>query len=113
MKKLVESRSLDLIDKAVDLVYEGKIDLAREYVKLAREYSAKGKIKLPIEYKRKFCRRCNVPLVSGITERRRIRRKVLIRTCLICGWIRRYELRENKTNKGSECRSENREKRNY
>jgi ribonuclease P protein subunit RPR2 len=102
MKKLIGSRSLDLIDKAISLVHEGEINLAREYINLAREYSSKGNIKIPIDYKRKFCRRCNTPLVPGITERRRIRKKVLIRTCLICGWIRRYELRENKTSKSSE-----------
>ncbi|EWG07518.1 MAG: RNAse P, Rpr2/Rpp21 subunit [Candidatus Aramenus sulfurataquae] len=96
MKGRILRRAVKLIDDALDLARRGEIELARDYVTLAKEYCSKTRTKLPLNYKRKVCRKCNVPLIPGVTERRRIRGKILIRTCLLCGWTRRYDLRKNK-----------------
>ncbi|BDC18326.1 ribonuclease P protein component 4 [Acidianus sp. HS-5] len=98
-KKALKKRALRLIDDAVKLAEEGNLELARKYVLLAREYSNKGRFKIPIEYKRTFCRKCLTPLIPGRTERIRIKSKILVRSCLICGWIRRYDLRKSKESK--------------
>ncbi|EHP70778.1 RNase P subunit RPR2 [Metallosphaera yellowstonensis MK1] len=90
-RRAVLRRSMELIDRAVRLANEGDLYLARAYVKLAVEYSRKAQVKLPRKYKGMFCRRCFVPLIPGITERRRIKSKILVRTCLLCGWVRRYD----------------------
>ncbi len=95
MRGKVLRRAIKLIQDAEALVRMGKLDLARDYVTLAKEYCSKTRTNLPLDYKRRTCRKCNVPLIPGITERRRIRKKTLIRTCLLCGWTRRYELRKN------------------
>ncbi|MCY0860447.1 MAG: ribonuclease P [Sulfolobaceae archaeon] len=84
---------------AEELARQGEIELARKYVKYAIVYSRKTKTKIPLEFKRKFCRKCYVPLIPGLTERRRIKSKILVRTCLICGWVRRYPLRNKGVNK--------------
>ena len=98
-KKTLKKRALRLIDDAVKLAEEGNLELARKYISLAREYSNKGRFKIPLEYKRKFCRKCLTPLIPGKTERVRIKSKILVRSCLICGWIRRYDLRKSKEGK--------------
>ncbi len=97
-KKALKKRALKLIDDAVKLAEEGDLELARKYILLAREYSNKGRFKIPLEYKRKFCRKCLTPLIPGKTERIRIKSKILVRSCIICGWIRRYDLRKSKEN---------------
>lgn len=98
-KKTLKKRTLKLINDATKLAEEGNLELARKYIMLAREYSNKGRFKIPLEYKRKFCRKCLTPLIPGKTERIRIKSKILVRSCLICGWIRRYDLRKNKESK--------------
>ncbi|MEM0174258.1 MAG: ribonuclease P protein component 4 [Sulfolobaceae archaeon] len=85
-----------LILQAEELARSGELELSREYIKLALVYSSKTHVKIPLKLKRKFCRKCKTPLIPGLTERRRIRGKVLIRTCICCGWIRRYVLRRYK-----------------
>ncbi|QIW24924.1 ribonuclease P [Sulfolobus sp. S-194] len=99
--KIYKKRSLQLIRLAIELAKNNNIELARMYIKLALLYSRKLRFKIPIEYKRLFCRKCFTPLIIGVTERRRIKNKVLVRTCLYCGWTRRYKLQYKTTNKKS------------
>jgi len=88
-----------LILQAKELARKGDYELSRKYIELALTYSSKTKVKIPLHLKRQFCRRCKIPLIVGVTERRRIRGKILIRTCIVCGWIRRYDLRHKIRNK--------------
>ena len=100
-KDKIRNRIIWLIQQSIILAKDGNLELAREYVKLAVMYSRKGRVKIPLRYKRLFCRKCYTPLIIGLTERRRIRSKILIRTCLICNWQRRYVLtRAKKVDKG-------------
>ncbi|WP_084739875.1 ribonuclease P protein component 4 [Sulfuracidifex tepidarius] len=105
-------RIYELLDMAIQEVKRGNVELGRKYVMLAVEYSRKNSLKIPIEYKRKFCRKCFTPLVLGITESRRIHSKTLIRRCNTCNWIRRYDLRRtDKKGKSITSGNKNREKR--
>nr|WP_221290493.1 ribonuclease P protein component 4 [Stygiolobus caldivivus] len=92
-------RAIELIDLAIKEAEKNELDLARRYVSLAVNYANKYKFKLPLKYKRKFCRKCFTPLIPGLTERRRIKNKVIVVSCVCCGWIRRYPVK--KTDKGS------------
>jgi len=99
--KIYKKRAIQLIKLALELTKNNDIDLARRYVRLALLYSRKIGFKIPLEYKRLYCRKCFVPLIVGISERRRIKNKVLVRTCIYCGWTRRYKLQSKATNKES------------
>lgn len=99
--KVYKRRAIELIERAIELTRQGEYELAREYVNLALRYSSKLKFKIPRKYKRLICRKCHIPLIIGLTERRRIKNKVLVRTCLLCGWVRRYQLKRiDKESKG-------------
>lgn len=105
-------RIYELIEMGINEVKKGNVERGRDYVKLAIEYAKKGSIKIPREYKRKYCRNCFVPLVIGITESRRVKSKILIRRCLECNWIRRYELRGlSKESEGISLNAKDRQKR--
>ena len=97
--KIYKKRAIQLIKLAVELAKSNDIELARKYIRLALLYSRKIGFKIPLEYKRLYCRNCFAPLIVGITERRRIKNKVLVRTCIYCGWTRRYKLQYKTTNK--------------
>ncbi|BBD72086.1 ribonuclease P [Sulfodiicoccus acidiphilus] len=89
----LRERAEELMVEAVKLARSGEVELSRKYVRLALTYVAKGRVRLPREMRRSYCRRCFSPLVLGLTESRRVKRKTLIRRCLLCGWVRRYRLR--------------------
>ena len=90
--RIYKKRAIQLIKLALELTRNNDLELARRYIQLASLYSRKMGFKIPLEYKRMYCRKCFVPLIVGVTERRRIKNKVLVRTCMYCGWTRRYEL---------------------
>lgn len=82
--------------KLADRVVETDEALAKRYVDLAFRIAAKARLKLPRRVKRKYCRRCKIPLIPGRTASVRIKRGSgglrLVVTCLRCGYIRRYPL---------------------
>jgi RNase P subunit RPR2 len=85
-KKVTELLSL------AEILAKNDPETAKEVAELAFITSRKLRVRIPRKVKRRFCRRCHVPLIPGVTMRIRIKRKTLVVTCLTCGWIRRYEL---------------------
>lgn len=72
----------------------GRADIASEQVKVAVEYLKRvhGNQREKSALKRQFCRKCYSPFIEGITVRRRVRNRILIVTCLSCGYVRRYPI---------------------
>jgi ribonuclease P protein subunit RPR2 len=71
--------------------------LARRYVEMARRIAMAARIRLPVEYKRRFCRNCNALLVPGDNCRVRVKQRRephLVVTCLSCGFQTRMLLRK-------------------
>ena len=98
------------IDKLFQMMEEMKnkdYELARRYVELARRIAMKYRIKLPKEYKLKFCKKCLYPYKEGRFRVRIAKSRVII-TCLNCGYTKRVPIRpirkkidkENKKGKG-------------
>jgi ribonuclease P protein subunit RPR2 len=68
--------------------------LAKRYVFLAREIAMRQRMRLPRRYRRKFCRVCGSYFVPGDNFRVRISNGNVIYTCLDCGAVRRFPLRQ-------------------
>jgi ribonuclease P protein subunit RPR2 len=86
-------RLLTLSEQAVR---DGREDRARRYVGIARAISAKTRVKMPKE--RMFCRRCNAPLMPGISCTVRLSNHKVTTTCNMCGEVRRHPYtREQRT----------------
>ncbi|MDW8010781.1 MAG: ribonuclease P, partial [Sulfolobales archaeon] len=70
-----------------------RIDRARAYIELGLRILQKSRARKPIYYRRWVCRKCRTPLVPGATSRVRVRGTrsylVVVKKCLICGWINR------------------------
>jgi len=88
--------ALERVERLLDLAWEAwrdDPDRARRYVELARKIAMKGRVRLPRRLKRRFCKRCNAPLIPGETARVRLRTNRMPHvsvTCLECGTIYRY-----------------------
>jgi len=54
------------------------------YVKLARKIGMKVNLRIPMEYKRKFCKHCYSYLKIGVNSRKRIRDGKIIYYCMKC-----------------------------
>ncbi|WP_456482453.1 ribonuclease P protein component 4 [Methanopyrus sp.] len=99
LRKIALERTERLL-KLARTVYHEDPDRARRYVELARRIAMKARVRLPKHLKRSFCKRCNTPLIPGVTARVRLRQNRMPHvsvTCLECGYIYRYPyLREVK-----------------
>lgn len=69
-----------------------KPDIAENAYRIARAISMRARVRMPVELKRYFCRRCGAALTSNnIRVRVRDRRTThVVVTCLRCGFVRRY-----------------------
>jgi ribonuclease P protein subunit RPR2 len=84
----IESRISHLFSEAHD-VREKDPSLASRYVFLARKLSAKAKVRMRREFKRKFCKHCNSYFVPGKNYTVRTTGKTVTYTCKNCGkWMR-------------------------
>ncbi len=73
--------------------------LSSRYVERARKIAMAAKIRLPWEFKRRTCKRCNSLFVYGENCRVRVRQKRephVVITCLSCGWQTRILLRKKR-----------------
>ena len=82
-KKIALERIKTLFAQADNIFSENKA-LANRYVTLARKIAMKVKLRMPREYKRKFCKHCYKYLRSGTNARIRIQRGKVIISCFEC-----------------------------
>ena len=87
VKQIARQRIAILFEQAKNT---GKTNpqLAAQYVKSARKIAMAAKIWLPVEFKRRTCRKCNALFVQGYNCRVRIKQKRephIVITCLNCG----------------------------
>jgi ribonuclease P protein subunit RPR2 len=87
VKQIAKQRILILFVQAKK-VYKTNPKLAMQYVVSARKIAMAAKTRLPNEFKRGTCKKCNSLFVQGINCRVRIKQKRephVVVTCLNCG----------------------------
>lgn len=67
--------------------------LSHRYVELARKIAMKVKVKIPPEFKRRFCKHCYKFLMPGVNARIRIREGKLVVYCRECKKFMRMMLK--------------------
>lgn len=90
IKQIAEER-IEILFKEADKIYKKSIKLANRYIELARKIAMKAKVKIPIPYKRKFCKHCYSYLVPGKTARVRIHKHRVIYYCFKCKKYTRFQ----------------------
>jgi ribonuclease P protein subunit RPR2 len=86
-----------LFDKAREDL-KTRPDRSRRYVQLAFRISMRYNIRLPKTIKRRFCKKCYMYLVPGVSSRLRYGKGILRVSCLNCGHMVRYPM-SKKANK--------------
>ena len=92
MKNVAQQRVAILLKQAEEMFSKDKI-LANRYVALARKIAMKVRLRLPKEYKRRFCKHCYAYLQPGANSRIRIRQGKVIISCLECKNFTRIPLK--------------------
>ena len=67
--------------------------LANRYVKLARKLAMKYKVRIPREFKRKYCKHCYSYLRPPYNARVRIQKGKVVYTCYTCKKFMRFVLK--------------------
>jgi ribonuclease P protein subunit RPR2 len=79
-----------LHDLAREATAGGDVDLAREYVRLARRIAERNRVRLPRRFRRFTCDDCDAYLRPGATARVRLQSGHVAVRCLSCGATKRY-----------------------
>ncbi len=102
VKQIAQQRIQTLFEQAKK-VGRSNPDLAKQYISSARRIAMAARIRLPLEFRRQTCKKCNSLFVQGTNSRVRVKQKRephVVITCLSCGNQTRIMLKpkEQKTN---------------
>ncbi len=95
MRRVASERIRILFDMA-ERMFHRDPRLSDRYVEIARRISMKTHVRIPREYRLRFCKGCGAYLVPGVNCRVRVRSRRephLVVTCMRCGRIIRFPLR--------------------
>lgn len=89
--------------EAVKQLRLNRLDRARRYVEIGLRLLAKAKARKPMPYRRWVCKNCGLPLVPGLSATVRVRGDrryvILVRRCVICGWVSRLPMPRKRSRK--------------
>ncbi len=97
MVQIAKERIEILFDMAEKQALKGRQDRANRYVQLARKIGMRYNVRIPREYRMRYCRKCDSFLLPGENAKYRLNNGKISVTCLNCGHIYRHpHLREKK-----------------
>lgn len=85
--KIGEERIATLTKMSIDALSEGRNDLARRYVELAKKIGMKTKMKMPEGFR--YCKKCLIPLIPGNNCTVRLTGGKVVTRCQDCGALKR------------------------
>jgi ribonuclease P protein subunit RPR2 len=100
--KAIAKQRIQVLFEQAEVVGRVNPELSSRYVASARKIAMAARIRLPWEFKRRTCKRCNTLFVYGENCRVRVRQKRephVVITCLKCGWQTRIPLRKKEEKK--------------
>jgi ribonuclease P protein subunit RPR2 len=101
-RKIANERIEILFRLAEREALRGNSTRANRYASLAAKIGMRYNVRLPREFKRRYCRKCHVFLVPGKNCRVRISRGKVTTTCGECGDVRRIPyVRERRSRRGT------------
>ena len=98
MVVIAKERIALLMREADSAALSGSLDMADRYVEMARRVGMRYNVRIPQEFRRRFCRGCYGYLLPGVTSRNRFNKGNLVTTCTRCGHIARMPLVERPSN---------------
>jgi ribonuclease P protein subunit RPR2 len=99
--KLIAKKRIRVLCEQAYATHKANPKLSCRYIETARRIAMAAKIRLPREYRRRICKRCNTLQAVGINSRVRTRSKRephLVVTCLQCNSKSRIPFRKRQEN---------------
>ncbi|MEM3373924.1 MAG: ribonuclease P protein component 4 [Candidatus Woesearchaeota archaeon] len=93
VKKNAEKWIIRLFELA-EKFFKKEPKLSNRYIQLARKISMKYKVKIPKEFKRRFCKKCYSYLYPGINCRVRLCQSKVVYYCLNCKNFMRFPIKK-------------------
>ena len=93
--KLLAKERINVLFNQANEIFNKDSKLADRYVILARKIAMKARIRIPKEFKRKFCKHCYSYLKPGFNCRVRTRDKKIIYYCMNCKKYTRIAIKRN------------------
>jgi ribonuclease P protein subunit RPR2 len=100
MIRVAHERIGALFSLAENEARRGPSPFPNRYVGLARRIGMRYNVRLPSELREYYCRRCSAHWIEGRTVRTRLRSGRRVRTCLVCGSVRRVPVRARRVPRG-------------
>ena len=88
----IAKQRIKILFSEADKIFSKDKKLANRYVDLARRIAMKSNLRIPKEYKRKFCKHCYSYLKPGKNLRIRTKNKKVVYYCLECKKFMRFPL---------------------
>jgi len=79
---------------AREAALDGRKDLAKRYVEMARAISQKSRLRIPVKYRRQFCRQCNSFFADSSDVRVRLNDGKIVYLCKNCKHFWRLDLKK-------------------
>ena len=100
--KQIARQRIQILFEEAEKIGKTEPQLAMQYVKSPRRIAMAARIRLPAEFKRQTCRKCNALFIQGSNCRVRVKQKRephVVITCLNCGNQTRMLLAKKKEQK--------------
>jgi len=88
-QNLAKERIVGLFEQA-EAVFDEYPAYATRYVSLARKLSTKYKVRIPQQWKRRYCKHCSTFLVPSVNCRIRVSGGKLVYFCMSCKHFMRF-----------------------
>lgn len=101
-KGMLEELTLERMYRLHELArkeFNNHPERSKRYVQLIRKLSERNKVRIPLEVKTSFCRKCNAYWKEGENVRKRVKGKLMNATCLECNTVKRISLEKKKEQK--------------
>jgi ribonuclease P protein subunit RPR2 len=92
-QKEVATERIKVLFEQAEKVFPKNKGLANRYVTLARKIIMKVRMRMPREYKRRYCKHCYKYLQPGVNTRVRTQRSKVIISCFECKKFMRIPVR--------------------
>jgi len=82
----IANERIAILFSRAEIEFKEHPELSNRYVEIARDIAKKFNIHIPVELRRKFCKKCGSYLVPGnnLTVRLLSKEKKVLRTCEVC-----------------------------
>ena len=94
-QKLIALERMEQLFQEAEQAFSVNKALANRYISLARKISMKTKAKIPLKYKRRFCKHCYSYLRPGVNSRIRTGQGKVIISCFECKKFTRIPLKKS------------------